>query len=139
MVHMLWVDDDAYVLKGMLRPLEKDGWKITIAYDLMGATELIDKYKFDLILLDVILPIGKADYWNERPLEERIKLGGLEFVKKLNAVGNNTPIAVFSVVRSKNIINEFKLMGVKKYIFKDGSITPNILKAELDMLLSESL
>ena len=53
---ILIVDDEPLLVKGLKYGLEQDGYKIEAAYDGKKALELQEKGKFDLIILDLMLP-----------------------------------------------------------------------------------
>ncbi len=54
--HILVVDDEKLIVKGIKFSLEQDGMKVTTAYDGEEALRYIKEEKFDLIVLDVMLP-----------------------------------------------------------------------------------
>ena len=54
--HILVVDDEKLIVKGIKFSLEQDGMKVTPAYDGEEALRYIKEEKFDLIVLDVMLP-----------------------------------------------------------------------------------
>lgn len=54
--HVLVVDDEKLIVKGIKFSLEQDGMQVTPAYDGEEALQLIKDSNFDLIVLDVMLP-----------------------------------------------------------------------------------
>ena len=54
--HILVVDDEKLIVKGIKFSLEQDGMKVDAAYDGEEALELARKNNYDLIMLDVMLP-----------------------------------------------------------------------------------
>lgn len=54
--HVLVVDDEKLIVKGIKFSLEQDGMQVTPAYDGEEALQLIKDVEFDLIVLDVMLP-----------------------------------------------------------------------------------
>ncbi|HBF65704.1 MAG TPA: DNA-binding response regulator, partial [Clostridium sp.] len=54
--HVLGVDDEKLIVKGIKFSLEQDGMEVTPAYDGEEALQLIKSSSFDLIVLDVMLP-----------------------------------------------------------------------------------
>ena len=54
--HVLVVDDEKLIVKGIKFSLEQDGMEVTPAYDGEEALQLIKGTSFDLIVLDVMLP-----------------------------------------------------------------------------------
>ena len=53
---ILVVDDEKLIVKGIKFSLEQDGMEIEVAYDGEEALNLIRKNKYDLAVLDVMLP-----------------------------------------------------------------------------------
>ena len=56
MAHILVVDDEKNIVKGIKFSLEQDGMKVDVAYDGEEALELAQSNAYDLIILDVMLP-----------------------------------------------------------------------------------
>jgi DNA-binding response OmpR family regulator len=54
---VLVVDDEKLIVKGIRFSLEQDGMEVDCAYDGQEALELIRKNTYDVVLLDVMLPI----------------------------------------------------------------------------------
>lgn len=55
-IKVLVVDDEKLIVKGIRFSLEQDGMEVTCAYDGEEALEFAKNEKFDIILLDVMLP-----------------------------------------------------------------------------------
>src|SRR5690349_9152940 len=56
---ILWIEDDYYAIRSLVRPIEQEGFKVD------AATSAADGYKkaarwrlYDLIIVDIILPIS---------------------------------------------------------------------------------
>jgi len=121
---ILWVEDDANVLMGLVRPLEKDGHKIIIAEDEIDALELINENNFDLILVDIIIPTGKKDDYGHT------EFVGFDLLKKIKELEIEVPIIVLSVIRDPNMIKEMYEIGVKLVLPK-GAYLPSKLKEQV--------
>ena len=122
---ILWVEDDADLLMGLIRPLEKDGYEIIVAKDEKEALETIKKPDFDLIILDIIIPTGiKGDKGD-------VHFIGMHLLKKLLVDLNiKIPIIVLSVVRDPEMITKMYKMGVKRVLPK-GAYLPSKLREEV--------
>ena len=124
---ILWIEDDADLLMGLVRPLEKDGHEIIVAKDEQEALKKIKNKKsdFDLILFDIIIPTGvKGDLRN-------IPFVGMELLDKLLVeMEIETPIIVLSVVRSPELIDKMYEMGAKK-VLRKGAYLPSKLRDEI--------
>ena len=122
---ILWIEDDADLLWGLVRPLEKDGHKIIVAKDKKEALEMIGKYDFDLILSSINIPVGVGEDKGDYPFV------GMRLLKELSTeMKIKTPIIVMSVVRDQGMINEMYEMGVKKVLPK-GAYLPSKLREEI--------
>lgn len=122
---ILWVEDDANTLMGLVRPLLKDGHEIVIATDGKEALELIKKDNYDLLLFDLIIPTGiKNDLGNNHFV-------GVSLLNNiLKDMGINTPTIVLSVVHDPDIYKELNLMGVNKILPKSAYL-PTKLKNDI--------
>lgn len=54
---VLVVDDEKLIVKGIRFSLEQDGMEVDCAYDGQEALDLVNKNSYDVILLDVMLPV----------------------------------------------------------------------------------
>jgi len=125
---ILWIEDDADKLMGLVRPLEKDGHKIIVTYNEAEALEKIDKCNFDLIIVDIIIPTGVKEDKGDIPFV------GMELLKKIKEKQINTPILVLTVVRHKKMIDEMYHLGAIK-VLKKGACFPTKLKEEIYEIL----
>lgn len=57
MAKVLVVDDEKLIVKGIRFSLEQDGMDVDCAYDGQEALDLIQKNEYDVVLLDVMLPV----------------------------------------------------------------------------------
>ena len=58
--HVLVVDDDDQVRRLLVSVLQREGFEVSAAVDAQQALEMLDKGRFDLMLLDLHMP-GPAD------------------------------------------------------------------------------
>ncbi|MBF7091702.1 response regulator transcription factor [Flavobacterium sp. ALJ2] len=75
-MHILIVEDEAGIVQFLKQGLEEEGYKITTAADGVAGFELTQKQKYDLILLDWMLP----------------KINGLDLCKAIRIKDTTTPI-----------------------------------------------
>lgn len=129
---ILWVEDDAQKLKGLVKPLEKDGHKIIFAEDKKEALELIENDDFNLIIVDLIIPTGEqGNTGNDHFV-------GVDLINDLKQKNIVSPIIVLSVVRDYEIIKELERIGVKAILPK-GSFLPSHLKNEVYRILGKEI
>jgi CheY-like chemotaxis protein len=122
---ILWIDDDADLLMGLIRPLEKNGHEIVVVKDEKEALETIKKLDFDLIILDIIIPTGiKGDKGD-------VHFIGMRLLEKLLVdLEIGTPVIVLSVMRDPEMITKMYDLGVEKVLQK-GKFLPSKLRDEV--------
>lgn len=128
---ILWIEDEADLIMGLVRPLKKDGHEIIIAKDESEALEAIEKSDFDLILCDIIMPTGVKGDMGDVPFI------GMRLLKKLLIeLEIKTPIIVLSVVNDPPMIDNMYEMGAKK-VMQKGALLPSKLTAEVYEMLDK--
>ena len=75
---ILVVDDEKTLVKGMKFNLENEGYEVECAYDGAAALELAREGRFDLLILDVMMP-------------EMDGLEACEFLERLQGACTNLP------------------------------------------------
>lgn len=70
---ILLIEDNDYIIKGIKYLLEANNFKLTIAKSLKEAKYLLDN-KYDLIILDLMLPDGDGLKFYEKNLKDKITL-----------------------------------------------------------------
>ena len=68
MAKILVVDDEQVLVKGIKFNLENEGHEVECAYDGAAAVELARNGKFDLLILDVIIPYLVGDRYEKDTL-----------------------------------------------------------------------
>ena len=85
---ILVVDDERTLVKGMKFNLENEGYQVECAYDGAAAVELARNERFDLLILDVMMP----------------KLNGLDVSRRVRAKRCTTPILMLVPPKSTPIV-----------------------------------
>lgn len=104
---ILVVDDETYIVELVKFNLEKEGFKVVVAYDGLKALQMVDEQSPDLVILDIMLP----------------KMDGLEACRQLrqNPKYANLPIIMLTA-RGEEIDTVLGLeMGADDYIKKPFS------------------
>ena len=115
-MHLLVVDDDPLVCKGLKFNLEKDGYKVSTASTAKSALELASRNTFDAAILDIGLP------------DEN----GLDLCKTLKSK-SNLPV-IFLTARRRELDEIIGLeIGADDYITKPFNV--DVLIAHLHALL----
>lgn len=104
MKKILLVDDDERILSVFSTGLKAGGYETITAKDAQTATDLVASNKFDLILLDQMLP----DKSGNALLREL----------KANDVTKQIPVAVFSNFAHEDLVKEALGIGAVDYILK---------------------
>ena len=121
MAKIIWVEDEAIKLSGLIRPLKIRHHEIDTAIDMSTAIKMIDKNKYDLILLDIIIPDGKT-----AKIEDIDPYEGLNVLQHIHQHHNKTPVIILSVVNDNNVIRKIKKMGYNNILSK-GTLLPSRL------------
>lgn len=113
---ILLVDDDMFIRDLYEELLRDEGYEMTTAKDGQEGLDKIRAGKFDLILLDVMMP----------------KIDGLNLLKQLTSEEkqNNGPVILLTNLANDPMIKQAMESGAKNYLLK-SDITPDVLLAEV--------
>jgi CheY-like chemotaxis protein len=134
---ILWVDEDYYALKGIIRPLSSLEYEIMVAESFEEAKAILDKEgDFSLILLDLILPYALTYSKGEKINDDNLKPWklGEELFYYIRAEKHYTgPILLLTIVNQSNIA---ELMKVEQtyYIHKRGLLPQDLKNKVLSIL-----
>lgn len=101
-MHLLIVEDEAGIIQFLKEGLEEEGYKITSESDGLKAFGLVGKVKFDLIILDWMLP----------------RMSGLELCKAIRLKDTQTPILFLTAKDTVQETIEGLKAGANDYIKK---------------------
>ena len=119
--HILIVDDEANMRRGLKDNLEFEGYEVSEAVDGANALETLKEIQPDLIVLDVMMP----------------NLSGFEVCKQLRKEGNETPIILLTA-KGEEIDKVLGLeMGADDYVQKPFSIRELIARIKAILRRSE--
>lgn len=113
-MNLLLVEDEARVADFILRGLRAEGWLVTHAPDAESALELMPRERFDVIVLDLMLP----------------GLPGADFCRKLRARGDHTPILMLSARDALEDRVEGLRIGADDYMVKPFEFDELIARIE---------
>jgi DNA-binding response OmpR family regulator len=99
---ILLLEDDLMLSEVIVEHLEDYGYKVTSVYDGVEAENLLFEEKFDLLLLDVNVPL----------------LNGFELLKNLRESGNNTPAIFITSMNTSTDVSEGFELGANDYLKK---------------------
>lgn len=121
--HILIVDDESNMRRGLRDNLEFEGYEVSEATDGENALQVLKAIKPDIIILDVMMP----------------KLSGLDVCKQLRKDGNETPIILLTA-KGEEIDKVLGLeMGADDYVQKPFSIRELIARVKAILRRSKSL
>jgi two-component system nitrogen regulation response regulator NtrX len=124
MANILIVEDEKVLNEAYALVLNKEGYKVTSAFNGEEALEETAKKKFDLILLDLRMP----------------KMNGVEFLKKFNPKKEHPDmkIIIFSNYDDEKEVNEAIENGATRYILKAWSSPSELVKLVRESLADNS-
>jgi len=99
---ILLLEDDLLLSEVISEHLEYDGYEITPVYNGIEAEDLLFAQRFDLLLLDVNVPL----------------LDGFELLKNLRASGNHTPTIFITSMNTPHDVMEGFEIGANDYLKK---------------------
>ena len=107
MVQLLWVDDEAELLKAHIIFLEKKGYAVTTVSNGTDAIDLCQERSFDLVLLDEQMP----------------GLSGLETLQRIKQISPSTPVVMVTKSEEENIMEQAIGQKIADYLIKP--VNPN--------------
>ena len=119
--HILVVDDDQQSLITLVHNLEQQGYTISLAEDGKQALEMIEAESYDLVLLDILMPV--MDGYQV-----------LEYMKNSGTL-RDIPVIIISAVDEMDSIIRCIRMGAEDYLPKP--FNPVLLKARIGASLEK--
>jgi PAS domain S-box-containing protein len=104
MISVLYVDDEASLLKLTKRYLEKAGFSVDTAESAHEALEKMRITSYDAVVSDYQMPV----------------MDGIEFLKTLRASGNSTPFIIFTGKGREEVVIKAFEEGADFYLQKGG-------------------
>lgn len=138
---ILWIEDDYYAVRGLVRPLEQHGFQVDAAQTAVEAYQKAANWRsYDLIMVDLILPIGEGgveilDKVRSWQTEKYVGIGILKWLLKELRV--KCPVLVMSVVRDPITTFDLENIGLAGYLPKRGLLPSRVKEEVLKLLGSE--
>src|SRR5215218_2492363 len=121
--NILIAEDDANIRLGLVATLESEGYSVTAASDGAQALRLFSQDKFDLVVLDVMMP----------------KASGYDVCRELRAKGVRVPV-LFLTAKGEEIDKVVGLkLGADDYVTKPFGIHELIARVEALLRRSRSI
>ena len=124
MKSILLVEDDPFLIDIYTTKLKEAGFSVEVATDGEGGLRLITEKKFDLLVLDIVLP--QIDGWEilRKIKNEKLKTKNFRDLK----------IVVLSNLRQKDEVEKGIKLGATKYLIK-AHYTPSEVIEEIKEVL----
>jgi DNA-binding response OmpR family regulator len=122
-MNILLVEDDLFFQKFYAQKLRQETFGVDVASDGDEALKKLSQTKYDLILLDIIMP-------------KKSGFDVLEYLKT-NPPLNTAPIIVFSTLGQEQDIKKALQLGAKDYINKTFFDFSNLLN-KINILINDS-
>lgn len=119
---ILIVEDERPLARALELKLSSIGFKTRTAFDGQEALDYLKKDKFDLMLLDLVMP----------------NLSGFDVLLKLQQAKNKIPIIITSNLGQEDDLNKVQAFGVLKYFIKSDVGIIEIVNYVRDFLNSAS-
>jgi two-component system alkaline phosphatase synthesis response regulator PhoP len=99
---VLIVEDERLIVKPLAMKLELSGFSVNTAFDGQEALDILSKEKFDIILLDLMMP----------------KVDGFDVLAELRRRNDMTPVIVASNLNQESDVMKALELGVTSYYVK---------------------
>lgn len=116
--NILIAEDEKAYSRALVLKLEKNGFTAKSAADGKEALALILKEKFDVLVLDLIMP----------------KLNGFAVLEELKKINNTIPVIVLSNLNQEEDFAKVKALGARMSIEKSNTSISDIIKIIEDVL-----
>lgn len=114
---ILVAEDEKPLAKVLSLKLERVGFEVEVAYNGQEAFDKITNGKFDLILLDLVMP----------------GISGFSVLEKMKELGNSTPVIVLSNLSQEDDERKAKSLGAKNFFIKSNTPVSEIIKYTQEM------
>ncbi len=111
MKKILVVDDEKPLANALVLKLAHEGFEATAVYDGEQAIDALDKDKYDLILLDLIMPA----------------MDGFSVLEKIKEKGIKSPVVVSSNLSQNEDFNKAKSLGAVDFFVKSDTPISDII------------
>lgn len=118
---VLLVEDEKDLMKALSLKFTKEGFDVTSCYDGQQAIDMLTKQTFDVVLLDIIMPV---------------KDGFSVLQERANTQNKDTPFCVLTALGQEDHLDKARKLGAKQCYIKSSTTIAAILtniKTELGM------
>jgi CheY-like chemotaxis protein len=127
---ILWVEDDAWAIQGLMLPIIHSGVEVEIVETYTDALEKLEIGEaFDAFVVDLILPLARDAESDISTQGEQDKYLGVSLVKEIKARWPEAPVFVLTVVSDDAVFKALADLEVTHILHKP------ILPSELQDIL----
>ncbi|MDD4901998.1 MAG: response regulator [Patescibacteria group bacterium] len=109
---ILIVEDERLITKPLAKKLQFAGFEVKAAYDGEEALAVLETEKFDLILLDLLMP----------------RVDGFDVLTELKKRGDLTPVIVATNLNQEKDVSRVLELGVTSYYVKSDTTLDEIVE-----------
>lgn len=139
---ILWIEDDYYHLKGLIKPLKRNGIQVDVARTFVEAKAMLLNWKeYDLFLCDLIIPFSFNMFEDVKSNSEKIisaddlVIHGTSIIEHLvKEIGIDAPIFILSVVQNESIIKKISRYTNVTYVHKLGLLPYELYDIVMDAI-----
>jgi len=133
-----WIEDDFDLLQSIFTPIKREGYKIDSAKSALdGYEKALNWQKYDLIVVDMIMPISNdtdapeiVKHWKE---DEYVGIGLVKWL--LGELKVDRPVVVLSISSSQESLQKsFGDLPIAGYISKRGLLPSTLKELILNLL-----
>lgn len=138
---ILFVDDEPEFIYPQVEALENEGYQVFVKSRLIEAIEILHRIKFDLIILDIIMPPENNNAKNTDAQDYSASGVELHHTIREKLKLHDVPIIFLSVVRDQNIRQKLRQMETKydkQFRFLTKPSLPSELITEVKIALQEN-
>jgi len=106
------IEDEKPIARALELKLQKEGCETKVAFDGASALDILAKEKFDLIILDLILP----------------EVDGFEVLRTIRVKDPKTPVIIASNLSQSEDLDKAKSLGANDYFVKSNTPIAEIVK-----------
>lgn len=134
MKKILWVEDEKDQFDAF-SPFVQREHEVTHCYNYVDALSILAKSKFDLYIIDIIIPSGEKNISMEELIRIKDIYYGIELIKKIRSNGDNNPIIVLSVTNHDNRVDEILSIDKNIRVLWKYEVDLDDIKREVDSVL----
>lgn len=118
---ILWIDNDRAYIRPHVKALEAEGYQVTILDTVSEATNLLTESDYDLVILDVMIPMSEldeADGYSPELTDCGHKTGLAFYIRNRDSmIERHIPVMVVTIRIDQSVVDEFIAAGLPQRCF----------------------